>query len=229
MVSNDNGLTWRDLGIVLEAPAGSNNTDSANQYFVGGNGDFCAVADRQEEHVYFFISTYNKDMSEQGVSVARMRYKDRESPVGKVDKWRDGRWNEPGLGGHVSPVFPAAIDWHQPVVDAFWGPSVHFNTHLNTWVMLLNRAKDQTWAQEGVYISFNRDLSSPGGWSKPVKLLDADQLKRSKWYPQVIGSDTVKRETDKLAGTKARLFIAGLSQWEITFLRSDDKETASNK
>jgi len=31
MVSTDDGLTWRDLGFVLEAPAGSNNPDSANK------------------------------------------------------------------------------------------------------------------------------------------------------------------------------------------------------
>lgn len=226
MVSNDNGMAWRDLGIVLEAPADSNNLDTVNHYFVGGNGDFSVVPDPTNEYLYFFISTYNKNVAEQGVSVARMRYEDRDKPVGKVFKWREGRWDDPGIGGHISPIFPAAGDWHSPDVDAFWGPAVHFNTYLNTWVMLLNRAKDKDWAQEGIYISFNKEISDPSAWTKPVKILDASQLEKSKWYPQVIGTNAAKRETDKIAGQTARLFVAGLSKWEIVFLEPGEKTPA---
>jgi hypothetical protein len=223
MVSNDNGMAWQDLGIILEAPPDSNNLESANYYFVGGNGDFAVVPEHNGEYLYFFISTYNKDVSEQGVAVARMPYGDRDKPNGKVFKWRQGRWDEPGLGGHVTPIFPAAVDWHRADVDAFWGPSVHFNTYLNAWVMLLNRAKDKDWGQEGIYISFNKELSEPGGWTKPVKILDASQLEKSKWYPQVIGTDAAKHETDKIAGRRARLFVSGLSKWEIVFLKPGEK------
>ena len=217
MVSTDNGLNWRDMGMVLEAPNGSNSLQSANKYFVGGNGDFAVIADNNREYLYFFISTYNKDMAEQGVAVARMQYEDRDSPVGKAFKWHNGAWNEPGLGGHVTTLFPARIDWHRPDCDAFWGPSIHWNTHLKVWVMLLNRAKDKDWAQEGIYISFNPELSNPDGWAKPEKILDAKDLEKSKWYPQVVGTDSGKRQTDKLAGKTARLFVAGVSKWEIVF------------
>jgi hypothetical protein len=103
MVSTDNGLNWRDLGIVLEAPDGSNNLQSANKYFVGGNGDFAVIADNKREYLYFFISTYNKDME------------------------------------------------------------------------------------------------------------------NSRWYPQVVGIDSAEQQTDKLAGKTARLFVAGVSRWEIVF------------
>jgi hypothetical protein len=225
MVSEDNGLTWRDLGIVLEAPAGSNNPDSANKYFVGGNGDFAVVADRKQKYVYFFVSTYNADIKEQGVAVARMPSRDRDQPRDKVFKWHRGRWTEPGIGGHVTPIFPATIDWHRADADAFWGPSIHWNTHLNIWVMLLNRAKDKDWTQEGIYISFNRSLSDPAGWTKPVKILDAGELEKSRWYPQVVGTDAAKRETDKLAGNTARLFVAGLSKWKIVFVRPGEQHT----
>jgi hypothetical protein len=84
--------------------------------------------------------------------------------------------------------------------------------------MLLNRAKDKDWTQEGIYVSFNADLADPNGWTQPVKILDANELEKSKWYPQVVGLDTVNRETDKLAGRTARLFVAGVSKWEIVFL-----------
>ena len=219
MVSTDEGLSWRDLGIVVEAPAGSNNDASANHYFVGGNGDFTTIADLKNEFLYLYISTYHKDIAEQGVAVARMRYEDRDAPAGKVFKWYKGAWSEPGLGGHVTPIFTVRTDWHKPEADAFWGPSIHWNTHLMTWVMLLNRAKDKDWAQEGIYMSFNTDLGNPGGWTPPVKILDAAELEKSKWYPQVVGLDAAQRETDKLASQVARLFVAGVSQWEILFAR----------
>jgi hypothetical protein len=226
MVSADNGLHWRDLGIVMEAPAGSNSDASANHYFVGGNGDFTVIADRENEYIYYYISTYNKDVAEQGVAVARMRYEDRDAPAGRVFKWYKGAWTEPGLGGHVTPIFAVRTDWHKNDADAFWGPSIHWNTHLGTWVMLLNRAKDKDWTQEGIYVSFNSRLGEPTGWTTPTKILDAAELDKSKWYPQVIGLETADRETDKLAGRTARLFVAGLSKWEITFLRPDEQAPA---
>lgn len=223
MVSSDNGVTWRDLGIVVEAPKGSNNLESANKYFVGGNGDFAVIANRKREYLYFFVSTYHKDEAEQGVAIARMRYDDRDSPAGKVFKWHKGAWNEPGLGGHVTPIFEVGTDWHRSDADAFWGPSIHWNTHLNVWVMLLNRAKDKDWTQEGIYISFNAEIGDATGWTKPAKILDAKDLEKSKWYPQVMGTDSAKRQTDKLAGRRARLFVAGLSKWEIVFLRPGER------
>jgi len=41
------------------------------------------------------------------------------------------------------------------------------------------------------------------------------------WYPQIIG--TAKGETDKLAGRKARLFLGGMSNLEVTFLKPGEK------
>ena len=223
MVSTDNGLNWRDLGIIIEAPPQSNNLKSANKYFVGGNGDFTVIPDNKKKFLYFFISTYHKDKAEQGLAIARMRYEHRDAPLGKVFKWHRGKWNQPGLGGHVTPIFSAFVDWHLSDADAFWGPSIHYNTHLKAWVMLLNRAIDKNWAQEGIYISFNRKIGDPAGWSKPVKILDANELEKSKWYPQVMGTDAAKHETHELAGKNARLFVAGLSKWQITFLKLGEK------
>jgi hypothetical protein len=40
-----------------------------------------------------------------------------------------------------------------------------------------------------------------------------------RWYPQVMGVDKARRETDKLAGRAARLFVRGQSRWEIEFLK----------
>jgi hypothetical protein len=216
--SKDNGATWENLGVVLEAPP-LLKCETRNYYFAGGNGDFSAMLDGKGEYLYFFISTYAGEAPEQGVALARMAWKDRDHPTGKVWKWHEGNWREPGLGGGVTPIFPAAIDWHRQDADAFWGPSVHWNSYLKQYVMLLNRAVNGHWKQEGIYISLNTSLNDPLGWSLPKKILESPGPDR--WYPQVMGIDAAKRETDKLAGEVARLFVRGLSRWEIVFQRDE--------
>ena len=219
LVSSDDGLTWKDLGVILEAPFGSINCSSQNYYFAGGNGDFSVLLDRSKQYFYFFISVYHRQFSEQGVAVARMRFEDRDNPIGKVWKWSNGQWSEPGLGGRATTTFPALIDWHRANANAYWGPAVHYNTHLETHVMLLNHAVDRMWSQEGIYISFNKNLDDPLGWSAPERLPIYQQLG---WYPQVIGIEG--GETDKVSGQVARLFISGRSFWEIVFHRTDNQE-----
>jgi hypothetical protein len=126
--SHDNGATWTDLGIVLDAPPDTLQCDTRNFDFAGRNGDFPVMADRTREYLYFFISTYAGPVEAQGVAVARMRYADRDQPVGKLWKWHNGEWSQPGLGGKVTPIFPATTDWHIEKADAFWGPSIHWNS-----------------------------------------------------------------------------------------------------
>jgi hypothetical protein len=228
VVSTDNGAHWKDLGFILEAPPNSLECGTQNHYFAGGNGDFSVILDNKKAYFYFFISTYNKQFSEQGVSVARMRYTDRDVPVNKVWKWHKGSWKEPGIGGHVSPIFPVAIDWNRRDADAFWGPSIHWNTYLNQYVILLNRAIDKDWKQEGVYVSFNPDISVPRAWSMPRKIMDRIEIvavpgMESGWYPQVIGLDSRNHETDKYAGQVARFFVHGKSIWEAVFLNPGEE------
>jgi hypothetical protein len=213
-VSDDNGMTWKDLGFVLEAPPDSLRCDSKNEYFVGGNGDFSVIPDRKGEYFYFLFDTYHRDVAEQGVCVARMRFADRNSPAGKVWKWHRGGWQEPGLGGHVTPVFPATKDWHGGDANTYWGPSVHWNTYLSQYVILMNHAKDAKWTQDGIFVTFNPDVADPTGWSEPQRLRN-----RAPFYPQVVGTDKAGRETDKLAGRVARFFLSGKSKLEIVFLK----------
>jgi len=218
MVSHDEGATWDNLGIILEAPGDSLNCNTQNYYFAGGNGDFSVMLDPDKQYFYFFFGTYHSQIEEQGVSIARMSYADRDQPVGKVWKWRDQQWNEPGLGGHVTPIFPVINDWHKADADAYWGPSIHFNTYLNSYVIVLNHAIDKYWNQEGIYITYNDDLSNPDGWMWPDRL-PFDPLGMA--YPQIIGIE--KGGTDKLAGQSARLTLLGQSNWQITFRLSGNE------
>jgi len=222
--SRDRGNSWEDLGIVLEASPRSFACSTANAYFVGGVGDFSVQLDPDSRDLYFFFSQYMRTTMSQGVGVARLAWADRDAPVGKITLWRNGIW-APGTSIRTeeaerwfypaaSPIFPAAESWHDAdqVVDAFWGPSVHWNTHVGHYVMLLSRAKDTDWEQEGVYVSFSRTLTDPRAWSAPTRI-----LKGGTWYPQVLGLDDGSG-TDKTAGEWARFFMLGESRHLIRFL-----------
>jgi hypothetical protein len=208
LVSYDNGVSFQDLGIVLESgdpPACS----ARNGFFAGGNGDFTVVLDSSRSYFYFLYSNYGGDVPSQGVATARMAFSDRFNPVGTVRKYFKGSFSEPGLHGMVTPIFTAKVSWVDPDTDAFWGPSVHWNTALNKFVMLLNHSCcSPGWPQEGIYLSTSSDLSDPTTWSAPVRVLGAYG-----WYPQVIGEGI--GETDKVAGAVARLYVGGWSWAEL--------------
>jgi hypothetical protein len=204
-VSYDGGITWEDRGFLLE-----NGYDPdcgyLNDWFVGGNGDFAVILDVNQEYLYFIYSNYLGTPEEVGVAIARSELKDRGQP-GTVWKYYRGEWGEPGLGGRSTAIFRSRTGWQGPGVDAFWGPSVHWNSYLGAYVALLNRATDAQWTSGGVHISFSRDLLN---WTMPEEILQTPQ-----WYPQVIGLD--EGGTDSAAGKVMRVFVGGLSTWFLEF------------
>ena len=227
--SHDRGKTWEDLGIILEAPADTDDCSSWNTYFVGGVGDFSVMLDQEEQHLYLFYSQYAGSVESQGVAVARLAWADRDEPAGKVNVYFENDW-VPATSVEESsdalsaarwaypvgfPIFPAKDSWHDgdSKVDAFWGPSIHWNTSIEQYVMLLNRAKDIHWAQEGIYISYASRLDDPAAWSVPKRLLSGGN-----WYPQVLGMEA-GIGTDKIAGDSARFFMSGQSDYLIRFIR----------
>jgi hypothetical protein len=221
--SYDFGVTWQDLGIILEAPRGSHDCASNNDYFLGGVGDFSVMLDQEQQYLYFFFSQYANRESVQGVSVARMVWANRDAPEGKLSVWfRNQTWlptrmtrGTPGVRFAYpagAPIYRVAESWHDSVtVDAFWGPSVHWNTYLQRYVMLLNRAQDSAWTQEGVYVAFTPHLGDPGTWSIPQRLIAGGA-----WYPQVVGLEP-GTGTDRQAGERARFFVGGTSHYVIQF------------
>jgi hypothetical protein len=221
--SRDYGATWQNLGVVLASSPRSYDCGSANEYFVGGVGDFSVMLDDEQRYLYFFYSQYASRDTVQGVSVARMAWADRDAPAGKMSVWwRKDTWIPTRAvqlakgAAYVypsgSPIYPVTDAWHDgPTVDAFWGPSVHWNTYLQQYVMLLNRARDASWTQEGIYVAFAPRLNEPSLWSTPQRLMTGGQ-----WYPQVLGTE-VGTGTDRLAGERARFFLGGRSEYVIQF------------
>jgi hypothetical protein len=224
--SDDRGRTWEDLGIVLEAPASTFACATNNVFFVNGIGDFSVQLDADSRDLYFFFSQYERASVQQGVAVARLAWADRDEPEGKVMVWRTRFWipaaREVADGDETTwafgagvPIFPVSDGWHDEgtTTNAFWGPSVHWNTYLQMYVMLLNRAKDTKYNEEGIYVSFTSRLNDPRLWSAPMKILNGGS-----WYPQVIGLDE-GTGTDKIAGEWARFFMAGTSRHLVHFTR----------
>ncbi len=216
LVSSDGGATFTDLGIVL-ASGDPIDCFARNGFFGGGHGDFSVILDQDGRYIYFLFDNYGGDLAGQGVAIARMAVEDRADPVGAVWKYYQGGWAEAGLGGKVSPVFPATVRWQDANSNALWGPSVHWNSYLQTYVVLLNHACcGPKWPQEGIYISFNPDLSNPYGWTTAQRVLAAKDIGFAPgYYPQVLGLGP--EETDTLAGPVARLYVKGVSKWEIVF------------
>jgi len=218
LISVDGGKSFIDMGIILSS-GDPIDCSARNGFFAGGHGDFSVILDRERQYFYFLFGNYGGDPSGQGVAMARLAFDDRNSPVGAVWKLHQGEWNEPGLGGRVTPIFPASVAWQQSNADSLWGPSIHWNYYLESYVVLMNRACcGPRWPQEGIYISFNPDLSNPAGWKTPERILRGrDIWFGPAYYPQVIGLRP--DETDTIAGQVARLYVKGLSMWEIMFSR----------
>ena len=218
--SLDRGVTWEDLGPILEAPPGTSVCDTTNYYFHGGVGDLSVMLDPNRQYLYMFYSEYLADLSGQGVAMARMAWADRDAPAGRLDIWSQDAWIPPtdDLTSWVypvgSPLFPTTRSWHDPegVADGFWGPAVHWNTYLNQYVMLLNRSRDVSFTPEGVYVSFSTTLDQPDQWSAPRRILDGGS-----WYPQVLGLGP--GDTDKSSGQVGRFFLSGSSSYFIEFQR----------
>jgi hypothetical protein len=223
--STNAGQTWEPLGTILEAPPGSHDCGTYNTYFVGGVGDLSVQLDPASQDLYIFYSLYLRSPTQQGIGVARLAWADRNEPRGKVMVWRGRSWVpasvmvRPDESVRVvfpvaAPLFPTSQGWHDDdwVANAFWGPSVHWNTHLGLYVMLLNRTKDETFKQDGIYVSYAPRLDDPRLWSAPAKIMDG-----GKWYPQVMGLD--QDGTDKQAGELARFFMSGSSSHFIRFIR----------
>jgi hypothetical protein len=204
--SMDGGKSWTDSGTILQASDPSDiDCETPNDYFAGGYGDFSVVLDSTTtpNYLYFFFSSYRQNEAEQGVAVARMELDD--APGGAVQVWQTGGWCAPEACGDVLPIFPPVPQhgWHTEDPNVHWGPSVHWNTYLESYVMVMNHARTEAWGDDGFYVSFNADLANPSGWTTPSLLCTNDPEDQPPiWYPEVFGREYASG-TNVLAGQEA--------------------------
>ncbi len=230
--STDLGRSWDLLGVVLEAHADSLHCGTRSPWDAGGHGDFSVIVDRDDRYAYIFFTSYVRQTEEQGIAAARIRTADLADPVGKVLKWHQGSWSQPGLGGRCTPFLPSAVDWHRDDADIFWGPSVHWNSSLESFVILMSRAVDTRMRGDGTWMTCAERLDDPRTWSEPSRVVPPETIPRLTergrvcnataygWYPQVVG--TSAGQSDTLCGARARLFIGGVSRAEIELSREPE-------
>jgi hypothetical protein len=222
--SHDHGLTWQSLGIVLEAPPRSYECDTTTTTLSAASAtSACSAVVTRRTCTSSTPPTYATSGSRAWPSpgcLGRPRRPGRQDH-GLAERQLGTRQRLPvANGAQPGSIPPRSRSFRRPivarqrqVVDAFWGPSVHWNTHLQQYVMLLNRSKDDWFTPEGIYVSFAPALDDPELWTPPVRI-----LKGGKWYPQVIGLDRGEG-TDKVAGEWARFFMSGTSYAIAHFIK----------
>jgi hypothetical protein len=230
-VSEDDGATWDDLGIVLSPRDGTITCETEHPVTNGGIGDFSVIADNLSpndlnHYVYFIFSSYGGDLMEQGISFARMRWADRDQPLDRYSgesralKWDGQGWQASGIGGRSIAVFHDAqqVSWTSRNNNGYWGPSVHWNVDLQKYIVLMNRSKGGNYDPDGIYLTNVDTLENPRLWALPKLIVDQNENRG--WYPQVIGNAAIQG-TDKRAGFQARYFDFGQSDSFIVFADSN--------
>ena len=105
--SRDHGRTWESLGIILDVPPTTATCTTRNKYFDGGVGDISVQLDPNSQDLYFFISSYPRFQTRQGVSVARMAWADRAAaPSSSPCTWSPSSFLLPRF-----PRWPAISRW----------------------------------------------------------------------------------------------------------------------
>jgi len=254
MKSVDAGRTWADKGIILEdkQPRLILKPHNTSVDFAGGVGDPSAVA--SGNYLYVFYSEYGYpgkytaesydpkiEWSGQCISVARLPLNELDNPSGKSKRWDGNSFSIPydGIGKPIKslqiPVEKGGGPTSSATAKYYWGPSVSWNTYLQSWVLLMAKAEAPKWAGSSIYVSFNshKDLGqslNSQDWSEPVLLLEkkGDVI----WYPSLQPTsspeDILNKNTCLQMGKKARLYYKHfpkgmndryLSEYEIEFFK----------
>ena len=110
--STDKGLTWKYQGpLWTRDPAGAIRTgpDFSGLSWDGGDGDHVIYVDEKGGYIYLFTNHYTWPKTRSPAAaflrhhVARCAIADKMAP-GKWQKFYNGRWAEPGVGGKASYV-----------------------------------------------------------------------------------------------------------------------------
>jgi hypothetical protein len=223
-VSEDDGATWEDLGLILTPRDGTVSCDTDHPVTDGGIGDFSVILDHNTDesnhYVYFIFSSYGGSLEEQGISFARMLWADRDQPLDPVSgdsaalKWDGSAWEAPGIAGPSIAIFhdDLQVSWTSANNNGYWGPSVHWNSDLNKFIVVMSRSIGGNYTTGGIYMTYTTSLDNPASWTMPKLIISQNQG----WYPQVIGDPSIKG-TDKLSGSQARYFDQGKSNLLIVF------------
>jgi hypothetical protein len=146
--SSDGGATWQDLGLILSGPQ---PYDSHGALDIG-DGNLVVATDPITSRKYFYVffpqhcwinsSTFCDGFTY--LSVARAPYEavlsaalmdDTTSVPGLFYKYFEGKWDQPGMGGKASEIFPAVTG------ETDGDPQVAWSAYRNRFVMIMDNAQ----------------------------------------------------------------------------------------
>ncbi|HZR56676.1 MAG TPA: IPT/TIG domain-containing protein [Terriglobales bacterium] len=143
--SMDEGATWQDLGLIISAP----RPYSAQGAFEIGDGSLVVTTDPTTMQKYFYIyfpggcSVNNVPCDDfTYLSVARAPYDEllakaflNNSAAGLFHKYYNGKWNQPGMEGKASELFPAVTG------QTDGDPQVAWSAYRNRFVAIMDNGQ----------------------------------------------------------------------------------------
>ncbi len=144
--STDEGVTWTDLGLII----GGTHAYSAQGWLDIGDGNLVVVNDPKTAQKYFYIyfpqgcflnsTTPCSDFAY--LSVARASYDEvltasmtGASVTGLFQKYFKGQWNQPGLDGKASELFPAVTG------QTDGDPQIYWSSFRKRFIAILNNGQ----------------------------------------------------------------------------------------
>ncbi|MFD7499257.1 discoidin domain-containing protein [Streptomyces sp. NPDC059832] len=111
-ISTDQGLTWTIVGNVLTSPYSTKRGDTAafpNQTYYYGDGDQRLFVDTASGYFYVFYASSIIDKPGCNGAIHRLEHVARapiskKMATGSWQKWYDGAWTQPGVGGQESNI-----------------------------------------------------------------------------------------------------------------------------
>jgi hypothetical protein len=146
--SADEGVTWQDLGLIISGPQPYTSEGALDI----GDGNLVVATDRTTWQKYFYIyfpehCWINSTDTCSGftyLSVARAPYEalltaafmeDSATVPGLFDKYYDGKWDQPGMGGKASELFPTVTG------ESDGDPQVVWSAYRNRFVAIMDNAQ----------------------------------------------------------------------------------------
>lgn len=146
--STDEGSTWQDLGLILSGPQPYDPHGALDI----GEGSLVPAADPVTLQKYFYIffpqhcwinsTTFCDGFTY--LSAARAPYEtllkaafggNASGIMGLFNKYYNGQWDQPGLGGQASELFPAVTG------ETDGDPQVAWSAYRNRFVMIMDNAQ----------------------------------------------------------------------------------------
>jgi hypothetical protein len=168
--SRDGGVTWKREGAIIRGMQPKAQRDPPRSAMGAGNPDALIV----DGYIYVFYVDLSFDLEPDLTHVARAPLASDGAP-GSWEKWHDGSFSTPGLGGKSTPVMGRP----DPVDKTVWAANVgvSYNAGLHEYLSVFQTAI-------GFYYATSTNLTS---WQIRGQIFafgdDNDQLKRGQtWY-----------------------------------------------